>query len=73
MKFLNNFIRILIFILWAFVVFYISKFFGFSYDPEDTAFWRKLVQVIMVVVIFGGGYFIRKITLFKPKKPSQES
>ena len=70
MKFLNNLIRILIFILWAFVVFYISKFFGFSYDPEDTSLVRKLIQVVLVVLIFGGGYFIKKITPFKPKDPN---
>lgn len=73
MKFLNNLIRILVFIIWAFVVFYISKLFGFTYDPEDTANWRKLIQVVLVIVIFGGGYFIRKITLFKPKNPNRES
>jgi len=68
-NFLNNLIRILIFILWAFIVFYISKFFGFSYDPEDTSIERKIIQVVLVVVIFGGGYFIRKIKVFKPKNP----
>lgn len=68
MNFLNNLVRIIIFIIWAFIVYYISKQLGFEYDPESTSMIRKYIRVIMVVIIFGGGYFIRMITVFKKKE-----
>ena len=68
MKFLNNLIRLIVFILWALVVYYISKALGFTYDPEGVELTRNILRVFMVVIIFGGAYFIWKFDFIKWKK-----
>ena len=68
MKFLNNLIRIIIFVIWALIVYNLSKLMGFEYDPESMSMVRKYLRVIMVAIIFGGAYFIWKIEFIKPKK-----
>ena len=68
MKFLNNLIRIIIFIIWALIVYNLVKLLGFEYDPESMSFIRKYIRVIMLVIIFGGAYFIWKIDFLKRKK-----
>ena len=68
MKFLNNLIRLIVFILWALVVYYSSKAMGFTYDPEGVELTRDILRVVMVVIIFGGAYFIWKFDFIKWKK-----
>jgi membrane protein DedA with SNARE-associated domain len=68
MKFLNNLIRIIVFIAWALLIFYLMKAAGISFDPEDDAMWRQFFRVIAVVIVFGGGYFIWKIRFIKRKQ-----
>lgn len=68
MKFLNNLVRVIIFVIWALIVYNVAKLLGFEYDPDGISFLRKYIRVIMVVIIFGGAYFIWKVKFFKSKK-----
>ena len=68
MKFLNNLIRIIIFVIWVLIVYNLSKLMGLEYDPDSMSLVRKYIRIIMVVIIFGGAYFIWKIQFIKPKK-----
>lgn len=68
MKFLNFLIHLILFIVWALVVFYVAKFFGFEYAPEEAGGLRSATRVVMILIILGGGYFIRKIEFFGKKK-----
>lgn len=61
MKFLNILIRLVVFILWALLVFYVAKFLGFEYAPEESGGLRNATRVVMIAIILGGGYFIQKI------------
>jgi membrane protein DedA with SNARE-associated domain len=67
MNFLNSLIRIIIFVIWALIVYYLSKQLGFEYDPESPDFLRKYIRVILIAIIFGGAYFIWKIDISKKK------
>lgn len=68
MKFLNNLIRVIVFIAWSLVVFYIAKALGFTYDPESDSMLRTFMRVILVVIIMGGAYFIWKVNFIKKRK-----
>jgi membrane protein DedA with SNARE-associated domain len=68
MKFLNNLIRLIVFIIWAMLVFYLAKQMGVDYDPEDTSMWRSFFRVIGIAVIFVGAYFIWKINFIRKKE-----
>ncbi len=68
MKFLNNLVRLILFVIWALIVYNVSKLLGFEYNPESTSMLRNIIRVVMVVIIFGGGYFILKIRFFGKKE-----
>jgi hypothetical protein len=71
MRFLNNLIRIILFIAWALLVYNGFKLLGFEYNPESTSMIRNILRVLMVVIIFGGGYFLLKIN-FIGRKNNQD-
>lgn len=68
MKFLNNLIRFIIFIIWALVVYYIAKALGFTYDPDGDSMMRSVIRITLIIIILGGAYFIWKIDFIKRKK-----
>jgi len=68
MKFLNGLLRFIVFIIWAFLVHYIAKALGFSYDPEGTSMIRNIIRVILILIILGGAWFIWRIDFIKKKE-----
>ncbi len=68
MKFLNGLLRFIVFIIWAFLVYYIAKALGFSYDPEGTSMIRNIIRVILILIILGGAWFIWRIDFIKKKE-----
>jgi membrane protein DedA with SNARE-associated domain len=65
MKFLSFLIKVLLTILWAFLLFYIGKAMGISFSPEEISGSRSMFRLLMGVLILVGAYFILKIDLFK--------
>ncbi len=68
MKILNAFLKIVLIIVWSFMLLHLAKFFGFSYDPEEISGDRSMVRVVLGVLILGGAYFIWQIKFFGRKK-----
>ncbi|PLW96341.1 MAG: hypothetical protein C0591_08930 [Marinilabiliales bacterium] len=65
MKFLSFLIKIILIIIWAFLLFYVGKALGISFSPEEVSGTRSMFRLIMGVLILVGAYFILKIDLFK--------
>lgn len=68
MKFLSVLIKIILIVIWAFLLFYIGKALGISFSPEETSGSRSMFRLIMGVLILVGAYFILKIDLFNKTK-----
>jgi membrane protein DedA with SNARE-associated domain len=68
MKFLSVFIKILLIIVWAFLLLYISKAMGVDYSPDETSGVRNMFRLIIGVLILLGAYFIMRIKLFRKTK-----
>ncbi len=68
MKFLSILIKIILIIIWAFLLYFIGKALGFSFSPEEVSGYRSMFRLIMGVLILLGAYFILKIELFKKTK-----
>jgi hypothetical protein len=69
MKFLSGIIKILLIIIWAFLLFYVGKVMGITFSPEEVSGNRSMFRLIMGFLILAGAYFILKINLFKtPRK-----
>jgi membrane protein DedA with SNARE-associated domain len=69
MKFLSFLIKVILIIIWAFLLFYIGKAMGITFSPEEVSGNRSMFRLIMGVLILVGAYFILKIDLFKkPRK-----
>ena len=68
MKFLSALIKLLLIIIWAFLLLYIGKALGFSFSPEESSGTRSMFRLLMGVLILLGAYFILKIDLLKRTK-----
>jgi hypothetical protein len=67
MKILTFFIKIILILIWAFLIFYITKWLGFEYVPEEVSGSRSILRIITGGFILLGAYFIWKINFFKKK------
>jgi len=68
MKILTFFIKIVLILIWAFLIFYITKWMGLAYTPEEVSGSRNILRIITGGLILLGAYFIWKINLFRKKK-----
>jgi len=67
MKILTFFIKIALILIWAFLIFYLTKWMGFTYAPEEVSGTRSILRIISGGLILLGAYFIWKITFFRKK------
>jgi len=65
MKVLSILVKILLIIVWAFILLYLSKAIGIDYSPEEMSGNRNMFRLIIGVIILIGAYFIMRINLFK--------
>lgn len=68
MKILIAFIKIILILLWSFIIFYVTKALGFSFEPDEVSGDRNMMRVVLGMLILGGAYFIWKINLFRKNK-----
>lgn len=68
MKILNAIIKIILILLWSFIIFYITKALGFSFEPDEVSGDRNMMRVVLGMLILGGAYFIWKINIIRKKK-----
>ena len=68
MKIITFFIKIALILIWAFLIFYITKWMGLEYAPEEVSGSRSILRIITGGLILLGAYFIWKINFFSKKK-----
>lgn len=69
MKFLSILTKIILVIIWAFLLLYTSKLLGVDYSPDEMSGTRNMFRLIIGVLILVGAYFIMRLNVYgKTKK-----
>jgi membrane protein DedA with SNARE-associated domain len=68
MKFIHLILKVILILIWSFIVFYISKALGFSFEPDEISGDRNMMRIVLGVLILVGAYIIWMIDFFPKKK-----